>query len=1015
MPFSFKQSLAFLFGFGFALLPGYGPFLSIIFFAQTRVFRKESLGLWAMAALMLSVPLAPHSLAAACFSVLQVVAPLAIFTAFTQLPRLRLVTDNTKATTWGLFAGLSLAVVLGALNIDRFDFAYKSLSQAIVWQGHPALYGHTVLVLGALVALLSRALSFRLLALAVAGLGVLLSGSREAALAWVFLSVVFLIADNHSWRRRLLGFSMAAIMLALSIGLGTRLGWGNVGFLLDIVPSTEQSNLIQGSEIAEGDWWDTSFTNFESTRVSLGGKDLTLYEVSKLGSEQWLRLQQIVAIEPEKVYTASVWLQLQPEGVQRPGIQGWSKTLEGEDFVVSGQFNKGVWYTSLTGQGTIIDAGITEQENDWYRVFVSFIYEGPTEKLNWYVGLTPDQRDYADSSTRFAGFQLEQSFLSAYTPGTASRGLSLAIARIPFWQAAWEGSAEKPLWGHGLQSFADYYQTRADEQGQLQALPAHEHNLYLQLLFERGLFGLLGLFFFILALSIQAIRQRDGLFLAVMAAVLFINFFDISLFYGGVLYPLAAIAGWRASVEHQAQLDSRSQQWVVKVVLASVDFAVMYLLLLLATRLFQALGYGSLGVPQSLIYALLLWPAMAWREGLYPAYGVSAAQELKKQVSAAFYAALVLAAGTLLFEQLALPRFVLLVLSAGAIFLLPLGRFMAKSLLLSLDLWGKAVIILGANTLGQRVASALINNRYNGLNPLAVFDDAQDKQTAIIAGLPVLGYFSDVESFAKENNIYHAIIAVNSNLKALPNFHSGSSIKTVQYVPNFEVMPSEGVVASSLDGLLALEVRLGLQSSVNRWVKRMLDLVCSMLLILILSPVFLGLYIWVRLDSKGPAFYKSKRVGQYGESFDCIKFRTMHLDADEKLEAILKANPAMKREYELYHKLEDDPRLTTIGPLLRKYSLDEFPQLFNVLLGQMSLIGPRPYLESEKQVMGQSQETILAAKPGMTGYWQISARNTVSFEERLQMEAYYVRNWSIWWDIIILMNTPLAVLKKRGQ
>ncbi len=1013
MTISFRQSLAFLLGFSFCFLPGYGPFLGIFFFTQTRIATKPTLLPWMASALLLTLPLINQGLTSLALGILQILAPFLVYAAFNQLPRLRLITDNTKATTWGLFAGLSFAVILGALNIDRFDFAYKSLSQAIVWQGHPALYGHTVLVLGALVALLSKSLSFRLLALAVAGLGVLLSGSREAALAWVFLSVVFLIADNHSWRRRLLGFSMAAIMLALSMGLGTRLGWGNVGFLLDIVPSSQQSNLIQGSEIAEGDWWDKSFTSFESTRVSLGGKDLTLYEVSKLGSEQWLRLQQVVAIEPEKVYTVSVWLQ--PEGVQRPGIQGWSKTLEGEDFVVSGQFNKGVWYTSLTGQGTIIDAGIAEQEDDWFRVFVSFIYEGPTEKLNWYVGLTPDQRDYAGSSTRFAGFQLEQAFLSAYTPGTASRGLSLAIARIPFWQAAWEGSAEKPLWGHGLQSFADYYQTRADEQGQLQALPAHEHNLYLQLLFERGLVGLLGLFFFILALSMQAIRQRDGLFLAVMAAVLFINFFDISLFYGGVLYPLAAIAGWRASVEHQAQLDSRSQQWVVKVVLASVDFAVMYLLLLLATRFFQALGYGLIGVPQSLIYALLLWPAMAWREGLYPAYGISAAQELKKQVSAAFYAALVLAAGTLLFEQLALPRFVLLVLSVGAIFLLPLGRFIAKSLLLSLDLWGKAVIILGANSLGQRVASALINNRYNGLNPLAVFDDDKAKQSAIVAGLPVLGYYSDVEAFAKENNIYHAIIAVNSNLQALPNFHSGSSIKTVQYVPNFEVMPSEGVVASSLDGLLALEVKLGLQSRFNRWVKRLLDFICSMVLILLLSPVFLGLYIWVRFDSQGPAFYKSKRVGQYGESFECIKFRTMHLDADEKLEAILKENPELEREYRLYHKLEDDPRVTTVGPLLRKFSLDEFPQLFNVLLGQMSLIGPRPYLELEKEIMGEVQETILAAKPGMTGYWQISARNTVSFEERLQMEAYYVRNWSIWWDIIILMNTPLAVLKKRGQ
>lgn len=1012
MIFPLRQSLAFLLGFSFAFLPGYGPFLSILLFFQSRVFPLKMLGLWSVAAFFLVAPLFSEGLSVTMVGILQVFAPFTVYVAFSQLPRLRLIVDNAKATTWGLLSGFGLVVALGLLNIDRVDFAFKSLSQSIIWQSHPALYGHTVLLLGGLVALLARALNLRLLALGIAGLGILISGSREAALAWVVLLMLFLLIDKYSWRRRLFGFLTACIMLALSIGFGGRLGWGNVGFLLDIAPSSIQKNLVQGSELPNGDWWDTSFTSFKTSNTTLDGQDLTVYDVTKLGPESWLRLQQVIPIESNQVYTVSVWLKA--DRAKNPGIQGWTKTSENEDFIVSAQLNDGVWYSSLTGQGRVIDAGLIATEGDWYRGFVSFIYDGPTPKLNWYVGLTPDQSENADATSSFAGFQLEQSMLTSYTPGSASRGLSLGVARAPYWQAAW-GSISESLWlGHGSDSFPDFYQEKADQGGQLQAIPAHVHNLYLHFLFERGVVGFLGLLLFLLAISIQAIRQRDALLLSVIGAVLFVNFFDLSLFYGAVLYPLVAISGLRSNARSEVYSDSLSKQLVVRLVLAAADFLLVYGLALLGVWLFNRLGYEVIEISQSFIFALLLWPVMALREGLYPGYGLSAAQELKKQVTASFYAVLILAAGTLLFEQLQLPRFVLFIVLLSVL-LLPIVRLLTKTLLLSLDLWGKPVVILGANALGKRVSLALINNPLNGLNPLAVFDDDSDAQDKIIAGIPVLGKLSEVEAFTKNNNMQHVIVAIDSRTENLPNFHSGSSIRTVQYVPELALIPSEGVYASSLEGLLALEVRLGLRSASNRWVKRFLDLVCSALLIILLSPIFLSLYFWVRFDSSGSAFYKSKRVGQEGQLFGCLKFRTMHDDADAKLESILETNKVLREEYETYHKLEQDPRITRCGRFLRKFSLDELPQLFNVFVGQMSLIGPRPYLLDEQKVMDEHSDTILAAKPGMTGYWQISARNSVSFQERLEMEAYYVRNWSIWWDIVILLRTPLAVLNRKGR
>ena len=140
----------------------------------------------------------------------------------------------------------------------------------------------------------------------------------------------------------------------------------------------------------------------------------------------------------------------------------------------------------------------------------------------------------------------------------------------------------------------------------------------------------------------------------------------------------------------------------------------------------------------------------------------------------------------------------------------------------------------------------------------------------------------------------------------------------------------------------------------------------------------------------------------------------MYVNAEEALEGLFSERPEARAEYELYHKLKDDPRITRAGRILRKYSLDELPQLINVFLGEMSLVGPRPYLVSELEEMSVQRNVIFEAKPGMTGHWQVSERNNVRFEERLWMEEHYVRNWSVWWDIVILLETVKIVLKPEG-
>jgi lipopolysaccharide/colanic/teichoic acid biosynthesis glycosyltransferase len=197
-----------------------------------------------------------------------------------------------------------------------------------------------------------------------------------------------------------------------------------------------------------------------------------------------------------------------------------------------------------------------------------------------------------------------------------------------------------------------------------------------------------------------------------------------------------------------------------------------------------------------------------------------------------------------------------------------------------------------------------------------------------------------------------------------------------------------------------------------RWavlLKRISDVVFSTLGLLVLSPVFVILGILVKLQDGGPVFHRRRVVGPRG-SFDAFKFRSMRPDAD----VVLCGDMAMRKVFERNFKLEHDPRITPLGASLRKYSLDELPQLFNVLCGQMSLVGPRMITANELPKYGKYQKLLLSAKPGLTGYWQVHGRQNVEYSRRVEMDIYYIRNWSLKLDLRILLHTPTAVMKGSG-
>jgi exopolysaccharide production protein ExoY len=191
--------------------------------------------------------------------------------------------------------------------------------------------------------------------------------------------------------------------------------------------------------------------------------------------------------------------------------------------------------------------------------------------------------------------------------------------------------------------------------------------------------------------------------------------------------------------------------------------------------------------------------------------------------------------------------------------------------------------------------------------------------------------------------------------------------------------------------------------------KRALDVIGSSLLIVLLAPLFLGTLILVRLFVGGPVIFAHRRVGAGGTRFLCYKFRTMVADGDEVLSRYLAANPDAADEWERTRKLRDDPRVCSVAKLLRKSSLDELPQLFNVLRGDMSLIGPRPIVDEESRHYGSYFEECFQARPGLSGLWQVSGRNSVSYKRRVALDRYYARRWSIWLDMRITLKTIATI------
>lgn len=375
---------------------------------------------------------------------------------------------------------------------------------------------------------------------------------------------------------------------------------------------------------------------------------------------------------------------------------------------------------------------------------------------------------------------------------------------------------------------------------------------------------------------------------------------------------------------------------------------------------------------------------------------------------------------TIAFSKLYFSRY-LWGISWGTIFILfPILRILVKKFLIKTGLYLKDTIIIGGGKNAIDAYKALANETYLGFNiKYFITPDKSQIEELEKLGVKIINETNQEIWQLVTKVTDQFIIALEEDEIEQRNqwlrYFSKKHYRFVSVIPTLRGLPLYSTDMSfifSYDVML-LRVNNNLAKRSSRIIKRIMDIVGSLLLIILLSPLFFILCILIRRDG-GNAIFSHKRVGQNGNTFNCLKFRSMVNNSQEILDELLQKDPSAKAEWEKDFKLKDDPRITPLGKFLRRTSIDELPQLFNVLLGQMSLVGPRPIVADELSYYKDDIDYYFMAKPGMTGLWQVSGRNDVDYETRVYFDSWYVKNWSMWNDIAILFKTIPVVRKRSG-
>jgi Undecaprenyl-phosphate galactose phosphotransferase WbaP len=419
-----------------------------------------------------------------------------------------------------------------------------------------------------------------------------------------------------------------------------------------------------------------------------------------------------------------------------------------------------------------------------------------------------------------------------------------------------------------------------------------------------------------------------------------------------------------------------------------------------------------------------LWPFTSvfliiyWMNGLYAGCGLSEPEELKRGAICSCGMFVIMAALTPSASGRShLFTATLLAATIGNAVIMPVLRATLRSLASRAGWWGYPAIIFGSGAEAAHIVEMSRRSPDIGLRPILVVDPAPEAP-ACVCGLPVLASLSAAAPLLHFRSPLYGVIALpNASAQDVATLILGPESAIFArwlLISNTSSITPMWAVPKSVGGLLTLDLDPRTHTPTTLVGKRALDLFLSVLLLLFFLPLMLVIAMGIKLTSRGSVLYGHKRIGMNGRTFSPWKFRTMYQESDLLLAKLLASDPAARRAWARQRKLARDPRITPFGHFLRTSSLDELPQLWNVVRGEMSLVGPRPIMQDEVRQYGESYSVCSQVPSGVTGLWQVSGRSSTSYSERVLLDVFYVRNWSMWLDLSILLRTCGVVAFRKG-
>ena len=345
-------------------------------------------------------------------------------------------------------------------------------------------------------------------------------------------------------------------------------------------------------------------------------------------------------------------------------------------------------------------------------------------------------------------------------------------------------------------------------------------------------------------------------------------------------------------------------------------------------------------------------------------------------------------------------------------------RYFVKKALCRFNVLQEPIILVGAGKTAELIVNFLERDTGFGLNIVGIIDD-NPKSACLAQKFKILGGFADADKIIQLSGVKTVVIAAPGlKREALLDLINRiqPNVKNVSFVPDLLGIPAGNLEVERLfdEKIVMLRSKNNLARWYNRLYKRIFDIIVPLLGMAFLIPVGALIILCIYIDSPGQVVFAHKRVGQHGKHFPCYKFRTMVPNAEGVLQEYLATHPEAQKEWNNSFKLKHDPRITRVGRFLRKTSLDELPQILNVLKGEMSLVGPRPIVEAEIEKYGEYIKDYYLVTPGITGIWQVNGRSDTTYPERVAMDTWYVRNWSVWIDLVYLFKTVKIVWKQKG-